>query len=349
MNLELFDVAVRGAATGVMLIFVAVLWIKAAPRDIRLAFGLTVIATTCRTWSGLPPGSEMPQDIVLLLKLTGATAMTFFTWAFILLFVDTRRHLWLWLGSAALVTLGLWASATIPAMRDPTRVYALLHVFALLATIVHAQRDDLIDRRRSARVWVALSVIGYVLFAALFSSPMQAEKTVIVPLTQSVLQLFASTAFTLWAITLDPKSWVTATERLDQNNRSDGLISPQVALLRRIETAMQNEIWRREGLTVAGLAQDVGAPEHQVRKAINQELGYRNFSSFINQSRIAAAKAHLSDPAQATTTVQEIAYSVGFSSIGPFNRAFRDIIGQSPSVFRKERHSTALADVAASV
>ena len=345
MNLELLDIAVRGAASGIALIFIAIMWIKAAPPNIRIAFTLTILASLCRTWSSLPPGIDVPQDLLLVLKLLGATAMIFFTWVSILLFVDSRRHLPIWLGSAALVTLGLWINTVVPWMRDVTRAYALLHTAVLLAMVVLAQRDDLIDKRRQARLWIAVLLMIYVLFVALFSSPMAKETTVTVPLVQSILQFLVNGSFTLWAITLDKGSWVMANPaHPEQATKTKGAHALQVALMRRILAAMDKEIWRREGLSVADLAQDVGAPEHQVRKAINQELGYRNFSSFINQARISAVKQQLSDPDEQTTSVQEIAYSVGFSSIGPFNRAFRDETGQSPSEYRNTSLSSRLVD-----
>ena len=92
--------------------------------------------------------------------------------------------------------------------------------------------------------------------------------------------------------------------------------------------------WREEGLTIGALAAQLHVPEHRLRRAINGGLGHRNFSSFINSHRIAAAKAQLADPEASCTTVLEIAYDVGFASLGPFNRAFRAETGQSPTEFR---------------
>jgi AraC-like DNA-binding protein len=34
-------------------------------------------------------------------------------------------------------------------------------------------------------------------------------------------------------------------------------------------------------------------------------------------------------------SVTEICFAVGFSSLGTFSRTFRDIVGRSPSVFRR--------------
>jgi len=100
---------------------------------------------------------------------------------------------------------------------------------------------------------------------------------------------------------------------------------------------MAGEIWKQEGLSIAQLAASVDAPEHRVRRAINKGLGYRNFAQFVNESRVEAAQALLSDPARADTPILSIAYDVGFASIRPFNRAFRDRIGRSPSEYRQSQ------------
>ena len=99
---------------------------------------------------------------------------------------------------------------------------------------------------------------------------------------------------------------------------------------------MRDGVWREEGLSIGALAQRLNVPEHRLRRAINQGLGHRNFSSFINAARIEAAKAELRDPIKANRTVLEIAYTVGFASLGPFNRAFRAETGQSPTEYRRD-------------
>ena len=65
-------------------------------------------------------------------------------------------------------------------------------------------------------------------------------------------------------------------------------------------------------------------------------MGHRNFSSFINGYRIARAKELLSDPNLAERTVLSIAYDVGFASLGPFNRSFREATGKTPTEYRQE-------------
>ena len=106
-------------------------------------------------------------------------------------------------------------------------------------------------------------------------------------------------------------------------------------MLRNLEGAMAAERWRQEGLTITLLAQELAAPEHRLRRLINQRLGHRNFADFLNAHRIEAAKGLLVDPEQAQTTVAAIAFGLGYGSLGPFNRAFRAATGLTPTEWRR--------------
>jgi AraC-like DNA-binding protein len=75
-------------------------------------------------------------------------------------------------------------------------------------------------------------------------------------------------------------------------------------------------------------------PEHRLRRLINQRLGHRNFSAFLNQWRLADARAALADPTQRAVPISTIALDAGFASLGPFNRAFKAETGLTPSEFR---------------
>jgi AraC-like DNA-binding protein len=94
--------------------------------------------------------------------------------------------------------------------------------------------------------------------------------------------------------------------------------------------------WRQEGLTIGGLAERVGVPEHRLRRLINDHLGHRNFAAYVNARRVDAAKRILCDPTQARTTVAAIAFELGFGSLGLFNRAFKEVTGSTPTEWRKK-------------
>lgn len=93
-------------------------------------------------------------------------------------------------------------------------------------------------------------------------------------------------------------------------------------------------VHRDETLSIAKLAQQLGEQEYRLRRTINQQLGYRNFTAFLNGYRLAEVKAALADPSQKEVPIITIALDAGFGSLGPFNRAFREAEGMTPSAYR---------------
>jgi AraC-like DNA-binding protein len=91
---------------------------------------------------------------------------------------------------------------------------------------------------------------------------------------------------------------------------------------------------RDETLTIAGLAAQLGEQEYRLRRLINAQLGHRNFSAFLNGYRLAEVRAALADPTQRDVPILTIALDAGFGSLGPFNRAFREAEGMTPTEFR---------------
>jgi len=95
------------------------------------------------------------------------------------------------------------------------------------------------------------------------------------------------------------------------------------------------KIYRKEGLTIRRLAELMNVQEYRLRKLINGQLGFKNFNDFLNQYRIDEASSILADPTQSEKTVQEISYQLGYQSIGPFYKAFKEMKGITPTSFRK--------------
>ena len=91
---------------------------------------------------------------------------------------------------------------------------------------------------------------------------------------------------------------------------------------------------RDESLTIAALAGQLGEQEYRLRRLINGHLGYRNFSTFLGDYRLTEVKAALADPAQKEVPIVTIALDAGYGSLGPFNRAFREMEDMTPSAYR---------------
>lgn len=97
------------------------------------------------------------------------------------------------------------------------------------------------------------------------------------------------------------------------------------------------------GLTISKLSDELRIPEHRLRHLINQHLGYRNFSDFLNHHRIERAKEQLSDGENRNTPVLTLAMELGYGSLGPFNRAFKERTGLTPTEFRTQSLEAGLA------
>lgn len=116
----------------------------------------------------------------------------------------------------------------------------------------------------------------------------------------------------------------------------DNALSPAERVLHdQLLQIMAEGAWSEAGIAIGNLAERLGVPEHRLRALINRRLGHRNFSAFLNTYRIAAAKARLSDPAHVAIPVLTIAMDLGYGSLAPFNRAFRETTGQTPTDFRR--------------
>jgi AraC-like DNA-binding protein len=109
-------------------------------------------------------------------------------------------------------------------------------------------------------------------------------------------------------------------------------------LAARLRAHMASELPHRdEGMTIAKLAGQLGEQEYRLRRLINGQLGYRNFASFLSGYRLSEVKSALADPTQKEVPILTIALDAGFGSLGPFNRAFRDVEGMTPSAYRAQQ------------
>ncbi len=336
MDLATFDIALRGCITGLLAVLTVLILMSRITREAQISYMVLAIAAVCRLWGNLSPGYEFADGLTAVLRAFGALSGLALTWFIVAIFLDDRRRAWIFLTSGLLITFAMFVARDFPPLVPYLRGYVVFHMFALMVLVIYSGRDDLQDARRRLRPAMAAFLLLYGVGNALTSTPMQGAATVGSAFTQSLAFAVIQIIFAIWALKANLDHWpgkidpAPASEptRAERNSAQDALIA-------RINAAMGEGVWRVEGLTVGQLARHVGVPEHQVRKAINQGLGYRNFASFINRARVDAAKSRLTDPDALGQTVLEIAFDVGFSSLGPFNRAFREETGQSPTDFRR--------------
>ncbi len=97
----------------------------------------------------------------------------------------------------------------------------------------------------------------------------------------------------------------------------------------------EGKFYREAGLTISMLAKKLNLPEYRLRAFIHKQLGFRNFNAMLHSYRIEDASEALADKENPNVPVLTIALSVGYQSITPFNNAFREIMGATPSEYRK--------------
>ena len=118
----------------------------------------------------------------------------------------------------------------------------------------------------------------------------------------------------------------------------DGLSAADRLELAKVLALVDNaHAYREEGLTIGALAERVAIPEHRVRRLVNQGLGFRNYAAFLNARRIVDAQAQLADPSKARVPILTMALDLGYGSVGPFNRAFKEATGMTPTEWRRQK------------
>ena len=233
-----------------------------------------------------------------------------------------------------------------PAERLLTEVVPTLlqSVFAGWAVfwIVAEWSSDLVEARRSVR-FLFLIVVGVImLLAGLLQRvlvPVSEIENYFVHMaligvhTMVVCVVIVRTLSSDSAHLLQPRAEARTGERDGAASAAAGGESERLVntLLRLLDV---EHIYRRPKISIRSLADELGLPEYRLRRLIHEELGFRNFNAFLHHYRLGEACEALSDPSQARTPILTIALTVGYQSISTFNRAFREVLGETPSAFR---------------
>ncbi|MEM7702051.1 MAG: helix-turn-helix domain-containing protein [Pseudomonadota bacterium] len=253
----------------------------------------------------------------------------------------------LMLGVLVVFLLGWFASNFVPSTW-PAGFY-VIHIVSLglIADLVRVgffeRDDDLVEQRRTIRLWLPLLVAAQAASILVYEmAEMVIEVDSRSPGAQLVnsLIIFALMLFAGIALLRTDKELLVATQKdtADEDvERAPSLdLSPSEAVLHeKLKQAMDGGGYRTTGLTIAALADQLDTPEHRLRALINQRLGYRNFSAFLNRHRIAEAREKLVDKESVDLPVLTIAMDLGYNSLATFNRAFRSETGTTPTDFRR--------------
>ena len=235
----------------------------------------------------------------------------------------------------------------------------LAHAVAMLAftaaavwEVARGWRDDLVEPRRAVRRWVALGIGGYASVALIVELAVR-ERDVgallpalhvmgigLIALALAVVVARHSLGAILGLAAADAKPVAVSDSPSTPAPQASPATSPALDALMRAMS--EQHLYRREGLTLAALAQTLDMGEGALRALINQQLSYRNFNDFLHHYRLQEAAARLTSE---DLPILTIALESGYGSIGPFNRAFRQRFGMTPTEYRAgarmERHRQA--------
>ncbi len=298
----------------------------------------------------LTAGSEplrLSGPLAIPIRFFDMMNLVFVWWFGLSLFDDDFRlgaREWIVFGvyGAAMFTLRLYFLGIASERYVLAEMVVVIGAIAMMAHLVWralaGREEDLVEGRRRFRVWFAA------LIALTGGGSMILEQALAAFGADQALSLTITTIFVLplgivallWLARLHPEA---LSFRKVESRRPEKpvLDAHEKDMQRRLETIMETErAFAEQGLTIGVLAARVGAPEHQLRALINRSMGYRNFSAFLNHYRLAEARKALADPARARTPVLTIAMDAGFSSLAPFNRAFKNEIGKTPTAYRAD-------------
>ncbi len=217
----------------------------------------------------------------------------------------------------------------------------LLHAvtFASLALMghlayftLHGRTNDLLEKRRAARIHFVLAVTFVAVITALVD-PLTADYAVTV---RRMIKAVAIWPAIVWAC-----YWLLAIDHDAINFRPRHEPEPvpnerDAEMIRKLNIMMtEQEVFREAELTIVALASRLAVTQHRLRSLINTTLGYQNFSEYLNDYRVNAATQMFSDPVNRHVPILTIAMDCGFKSLSPFNKAFRTSQEMTPSEYRK--------------
>jgi len=207
----------------------------------------------------------------------------------------------------------------------------LLIILHMVTVTLLGRSDDLIEKRRKSRIYLVLicafSAIAVTVLGSIIFHEYQATVTVISIWPAIILISF-------WLLDIDNKKFLfdEAPNEL-KNELSFRDRNLQEKLNRQLD---ENQCFLEKNLSIETLAKRLGVAEHRLREFINQTLGYKNFSTFINVYRISAIKEAFRNSDNKHIPILSIALDHGFNSLSPFNRAFKKIEGITPTEFRNK-------------
>ncbi|MEO0881149.1 MAG: AraC family transcriptional regulator [Pseudomonadota bacterium] len=339
IDLYLPELMVRSAAAGVCVLLAGRLLRRNPGFGAENLGALFALGTAGYALISSPVGTYYSEPVRQVLSFVATMNSVFFWWFATALFDDDFR--WrLWRILPGIFMLSVFAARrAYPSFFGESVIEDYAQQVVVISMMVHtlwlamAHRSiDLVEPRRRFRL-VFAALVGTTGIVIAVAELTLGTEVAPLPLTgfHAAVLFGLSLVFTSWALTsIDVFSFPDVARHLAPVETVDD--AARIRLIR----AMEDGVYRAEGLTIASLAGRIAYPEYKLRRLINQGLGFRNFNAFLNSYRIEDAKRLLADPDKARLQITQIALDLGYGSIAPFNRAFKTMEGVTPTAFRKQ-------------
>lgn len=349
MDLLYWDGMLRGAAVALFLLLgwrFVVDWQRAltarlgAPLMLGAASYVFLIVIDSQTGIGFTHVLRMPLHIMSL-------AAPGLFWLFTASWFDDEfeLHWWHWAFVAGMVISGLLSNYLVYGLgyqvyglQIAWRLFSIVSLAMALRAMVQGWANDLVESRRHVRIRLVVAssiAILWVVVAELWVKawPPPPEWRIANAAGLTLLAGVVAGSILGWR---DPALLAAPAPKIPPAaGRTE---SDDSVLLARLGHEMSHErLYRQDGLTITTVAARLGVPEYRLRRAINQGLGARNFNAYLNSFRLQEAEEALSDPSQREVPILTIAMDAGFGSLAPFNRAFRDRHGCTPTEYRASK------------
>jgi len=305
---------------------------------------LASVTVACMLLGTVRPELRLPDPFHALVRFGDVGNIVFIWWLGLAIFQDNFRLRWphgLVLAiSGAILLPDRFMELQNQSFSHPVLNYSLDILTVgimghLIFVTLKGRADDLIEPRRRLRLYFVLAMILATLTAVFAENLLMANHREFLQTLRCIIIFPLALWGVLWLTEMHPEK-ITFTDTIKPIDKKPDIDPRDQLLLDELKTAMDvDKVYIEPGLTIRTLAEKLKTPEHRLRSLINGGLGYRNFSTFLNQYRIEAIKAAFAKPENSRIPVLTIALDHGYNSLAPFNRAFRDVVGKTPTQYRQ--------------
>jgi len=337
-NFLFLDFGIRAGAMTAMFLVALIVLFSRAKLAFKVAISLMIMGGIGHLMAASPYIFPNAGNLQPVLKFWSQTAVLWF-WFFALTLFDETIPKRLLTGLCVIFAAMWFIIWTLPEWRNavivPHHLLSIILIVHIIWLAISGLRDDLIESRRRLRIWLVITIGLIVLSISVsISDGYWSSRQLGWGIFSAIAILGAAIFAGLTLLGID-QNLIAEDLGRDKPLRSDDLSPSERVLNEKLLQYMESGYYTTSGLTVRAFAAELGVPDHNLRTLINGTLGYTNFSSFLNHYRIEKAKEQLAHPDFVDVPIFTLAMDLGYGSLAPFNRAFREETGMSPSDFRE--------------